>query len=1118
MSRAEIFDKNRLKSLLDKLEPVPEFKSKQSILKRWIDFAKSANATTAIESGLEGEFVTDIFRDILGYSTQDADGNANLIPKRQRGDRVPDASLGFFIAGAKDIVRAVVELKSPGTDLNKKQGRDTGYNFSPVEQAFNYASKESDCRWIIVSDFLEIRIYHSSTQAEYETFLVKELFEENIFKKFYYLASKENLIAINRKSSTDALYDNYKHEKAEKISKDFYNDYKELRKNLFEALTKEKREIPKDKLFTIAQTILDRIIFIAFCEGRDLLPKDTLKERLDRAKSSLKPTDNGLWEELKTLFAAIDKGFPSKKINGFNGGLFKEDTTMDSVEISDRALAPFEKLLSYDYESDLDINILGHIFEQSVSDIEQIKSNLIGARIDPKNTKRKKAGIFYTPSFITHYITQQTVGAWLEAKRAKYFDHLPPLTVADAPKQKQAKGKTSYTYSENNKNHLSAWEAYRQELLTLKVLDPACGSGAFLTQALNFLLSEGKAIDRHYEELTGNIRYSTDNSEEDEEFHWKNKILANNIYGVDNNPESAEITKLSLWLNSAQLGKKLNHLDQNIKVGDSLVHDDDIAEGGAGFDWQGVTGFQEIMENGGFDIVIGNPPYVNIDKFGHGSPIFQYLQSHYSDVYMDKSDVLFYFIKKGIDLLKDDGILGFIVSNAFLYSDKAKKLRNYILKTCSVLKIVNFEQYQVFKDADITTCILLLQKNKLNSDTKVLAFKEKDYDEATIFEALHDRDGFFGVALQSDAPFALVNDKIAAINERIDGNHKRLGEILHVGKGMETAADDVFSIYGHKKLGEIFILGQGMQTAADDIYSFGEQPPQFPAKFIKKRISGKNIDRYSIVGNHEYVLYFEDVENFEDLHTTIQQYLLANKDVLSNRADKLRRNTTKWWNYTFPMHKEYYHLPKIICSRRAFNNTFVLDSDFEYMCFSNMSVIFCTNDAYKPEFMLALLNSELMNFRYKSIGKQTGGGSFEYFPNGLEKLPILTATSDQQHSLAQKAQRMIDLNKQLHKAISNALGYIRAEYKKTVLSKKLNDIHLLSPDEFLEEITASKIDTTSLKRRQELLEWFIDTKSSLDATRKEINSVDTAIDDEVYKLYCISDTDRAVIRGFLHRS
>jgi len=1056
------------------------------------DWAKGPSGT---ESNLEPDFLADIFRDVLGYST--IKGDRNMLPKERTDDKknVPDATLGYFPDKGEAIKLAILELKGPDVELDKK---GSGRGQTAVDQAFGYVSKNPGVKWVILTNLREIRLYKSDNQYEYERFALESLNkekdkDESEFDRFYFLLCREGLICKDGESPVEDLFNRSRQKRVE-ISNQFYGLYKTLRGNLFRALKsirdKNGGQITDGGLFSSAQKILDRFLFICFCQARMLLPPDTFKNALLEAKiTRRRKTECRTWEVFKDLFYAIDKGDPPSQINGYNGGLFREDPVLDSLKIPDEELLPFAKLLDYDYNSDLNVNILGHIFEQSISDIERLKAGLQEAQGKNNRGKRKADGIFYTPNYITHYIVKNTIGAWLEAKREGIFHGLPELGENDAPKPKKGGG---FTYTQANRRHLMAWEEYRKELLGLSVLDPACGSGAFLTEAFANLLGEGDRIDDEYKKQNGFARAILDDGTDSETEKgrlnyatWKTGILPSAIFGADKNAESVEITKLSLWLNSAEPDEQLQDLDGNIKVGDSIIADQSITKDWPALDWRGEGGFPQVMSKGGFDVVIGNPPYVNIDVFGHGSPVFGYLQNNYSEIYMDKSDLLFYFIKRAIDLLKPNGFLGFIVSNAFLFSAKAVKLRNYILDTCSVLEIVNFERHMVFRDAGITTCILILQKNRDTQITKVCNFKEDEYTEEAILGALNDRASYYGVELSKDSPFALVDERAAQLNSKIDG--------------------------GHKKLGEICVLGQGMQTAADDIYSFEKFPTQFPKQFLKKRISGNNIERYCIDDSTENVLYLENIETFEELPEPIQRHLLVHKDVLSNRADKKRRKTAKWWNYTYSIHKEFYHLPKLICSRRAFGNIFVLANDFEYICFSNMTLIFCTNEAYRPEFLLALLNSKLLNYRYKSIGKQTGGGSFEYFPNGVEKLPIAEASQTQQESLAAKAKKMMELNKKLREGIPTALDIIKAEYGIKQIGDSLEKFYLLDAQKYLEELKNARANI--LEHEGTRLEWFQKTKEAINAIKQEIQELDEAIDIEVYALYGLTAGDIDIVEG-----
>src|SRR5690606_29506516 len=210
-----------------------------------------------------------------------------------------------------------------------------------------------------------------------------------------------------------------------------------------------------------------------------------------------------------------------------------------------------------------------------------------GIETEQNKTKRKKDGVFYTPKYITKYIVDNTVGKLCEEKKTE-------LDIQEAEYEKERKGRQKATL----KKLTQKLEDYRNWLLQITICDPACGSGAFLNQALDFLIAEHQYIDELQAKLFGDAMILSE---------VENAILENNIYGVDINEESVDIAKLSLWLRTAQKGRKLTSLNSNIKSGNSLIDNPSIA-GEKAFNWQ--EEFPNVFAKGGFDVVIGNPPYV----------------------------------------------------------------------------------------------------------------------------------------------------------------------------------------------------------------------------------------------------------------------------------------------------------------------------------------------------------------------------------------------------------------------------------------------------------------------------------------------------------------------------
>lgn len=207
-----------------------------------------------------------------------------------------------------------------------------------------------------------------------------------------------------------------------------------------------------------------------------------------------------------------------------------------------------------------------------------------------------------------------------------------------------------------------------------------------------------------------------------------------------------------------------------------------------------------------------------------------------------------------------------------------------------------------------------------------------------------------------------------------------------------------------------------MQTAANKVYCVSDDFEITPeiSKYIKTHLCGKDIGKYYITPPREHLIYLENVETLKDFETlplSLQSYLLKNKDFLSKRADLVRRKRVDWWRYAFPMHKELYHLKKIWCSYRGSFSCFGYDDSSEMIGFTNTTVIFDTNDEFDIKYILGLVNSKLLEYQHKNSTKQTGGGIYEYFPNTIERYPIVVASKEKQEEVAALVDNIIKIKK-----------------------------------------------------------------------------------------------------------
>ncbi|MGH9819696.1 MAG: Eco57I restriction-modification methylase domain-containing protein, partial [Pyrinomonadaceae bacterium] len=330
----------------------------------------------------------------------------------------------FSVTGEAKIV-SPFELKGAATkDLDAIM---PGRHKSPVQQAWEYAMDAPGAQWVLLSNYREIRLYAIGYgRKDYETFDLTTLAKScDYYQRFMLLLSARNLLSgktVELLTESDTV--------GKEITNQLYTEYKADRSLLIDEINATNRKIDAQIALRVAQTILDRILFIAFAEDRGLLKKSTLKETF-KAKNPFNPQP--VWRNFIGLFQAIDKGSPSLNIPGYNGGLFATDKYIEELEISDELCSRLAGLGEYDYESDVSVNILGHIFEQSISDLEELKHSL-----EPDTTsfdvgsKRRTDGIFYTPSFVTRIVVEQTVGRWLADQKAELgFDAVKPLTNAD---------------------------------------------------------------------------------------------------------------------------------------------------------------------------------------------------------------------------------------------------------------------------------------------------------------------------------------------------------------------------------------------------------------------------------------------------------------------------------------------------------------------------------------------------------------------------------------------------------------------------------------------------------------------------------------------------------------
>ena len=636
--------------------------------------AVQENIRASKEEQFQEGFLRELFVKVFGY-TLNPMPDFNLITEQKNETDAKKAD-GAILRDGKVI--GIIELKDHKTT-----------DLSHVErQAFGYKSQHKDTKYVVISNFEKLRFYidNAVEHIEWNLFTINQ----EQFRLLYFCLSWAN---IQADKPLQAKQDSVSNE--DEVTQKLYKDYSAFKREIFaDILAHNTTEAtPKEHillLFKKTQKLLDRLLFIFFAEDSGLLPPNSMVEILNQWEQ-LKEMDEyvPLYNRIKKYFGYMNTGWQGKKyeIFAYNGGLFKPDEVLDGLTISDELLARFtRKLADYDYSTDVDVNILGHIFENSLNEIEEITAQINDGQLPSLQggdggrlvSKRKRDGVFYTPQYITKYIVENTVGKLCAEKKAEmgideqeYF--------ADKNRQTATK-----------KRLLDQLTAYREWLLGITICDPACGSGAFLNAALQFLMAEHKLIDEMEAKLTGSELIFP---------NIENSILENNLYGVDINEESVEIARLALWLRTAKPHRKLSSLNNNIKCGNSLISDPEIA-GEKAFDWQAE--FPQVFAKGGFDVVIGNPPYVNMVNILDENQR-KYYQKNYKTV-KNKSDLYSIFTEKASKLIRENGLFGFIFPNSWMGTESFSSFREFLAHDVKVTKLVQLPP-GVFEDATVTTVL-----------------------------------------------------------------------------------------------------------------------------------------------------------------------------------------------------------------------------------------------------------------------------------------------------------------------------------------------------------------------------------------------------------------------------
>ncbi|MEO0173616.1 MAG: Eco57I restriction-modification methylase domain-containing protein [candidate division WOR-3 bacterium] len=739
------------------------------------------------EADVVDHILRPVFIDILGYDDWHREGG------RSGGFR-PDIEV---YKDGKPVL--LIEAKRIGVDFDKASG-----GRSPARQVKNYLVDyeiRKTIRFGVLTDGLRYRIYYEGKLEDYVEFDFSALAKNDIFNNekniksfslYYHLLNAKNFPDNLEK----AIYmsEGYRFRVSEDLTKKVFYEVIPLIAGEFYKQGEKNLQVLKEKTLIL----LYRLLFLFYAEDRGLLDLgsySTRKLRKEVNGKNFSDKSYTLWEDLKAAFKMMDEGDENLNFPKYNGGLFRSDEFFDKYRLSDRVIAEVLGALSY-YEGNyinyrtLSVRNLGSIYETVLEyDLKVNRDGLFLEKGEGKSTTRKMEGVYYTPDFVVKFIVENTLGLKIneiiqDTKRD--FERIEGMGKEELLKEfkrlnldpkVEENGRIRDKSAREMREELKRMNDPVERILSLKVLDPAVGSGHFLVEVVNFLVDRILMVINRFEE---EMEYKSRFADYDENT-IKRIVLKRCVYGVDINPLATELAKVSLWLHTFSTGLPLTFLDHHIKVGNSVY-----GHGLQPLDWfgkspafqklqhliktidelndatieeverseeiykqfeRGIVEFREKLNEeipkldlnlkpfhfiiefpdakDGFDVVLGNPPYIRQERL---KGFKESLEKFFKNTFNSRADIYVYFYERGLSLLKNGGYLGLITSNKFMRASYGKDLRRYISNNFKIVKVIDFAGYRVFKDATVDTAIFIIKKEKPNNDHNVEVCKVVDRD------------------------------------------------------------------------------------------------------------------------------------------------------------------------------------------------------------------------------------------------------------------------------------------------------------------------------------------------------------------------------------------------------
>ena len=939
------------------------------------------------EANTRTDFI-DKFFELLGWDIRNEQGYSEQYREVVREDKVridgkvkaPDYA--FRIGGVRKFF---VEAKKPSVNIKDE--------LEPAFQVrrYGYTAKLPLC---ILTNFAEFAVYDTrikpspSDKPDTARIFCRSYLEYHKYFDFIFNTfSKEAIL----KGSFDSYIQENKNKKGtSEVDKELLKLIEGWRTDIAKNIALRNPSLNIYHLNTAVQKIIDRIIFLRIAEDKEMEEYGLLQ----------KITESGsVYQKLQAVFDRANKKY--------NSGLFKPHDWLRSLIIDDGVLSSIINGLYYPecpYEfSILPVEILGNIYEQFLGKIIKFRNVKGGhtALIEEKPEVKKAGGVYYTPQYIVRYIVENTLGVKIKGQS--------PDAIAQ-----------------------------------LKVVDPACGSGSFLVEAyqqlLNYHLDYYSSEKQRKQALKNSRIYETGKNVYKLTIEEKQRILLNNIYGVDIDGQAVEVTKLSLYLKllenegSETKGKGqlfnfsdiklLPSLDSNIKCGNSLVgsdyynekdvslFDDEAMRKINTFDWD--KEFPEVFAQGGFDCVIGNPPYV---KEYTNRDCFEGLRSH--PCYQGKMDLWYFFGYQGIVFLKDDGLIGFIAPNNWITNAGASIFRNFILNNARILQYVDFGNYKVFENASIQTMIYIMQKTK-DAENYAVPYFRLDNEHAAVSEVIdfltNDNKGVnthFIARIEKaqcvDNYILFLNPKIAEVLNKIQAAGTTFFEKDEISTGIDVH-QDFCNEKSAATLGNTALQGAGIFNITTEEYEALQLLPE-EKTLVKPFYTSSELRRY--FGNAKNTLWVIYTDSQFKNKAAMKPYphLKAHLD----RFAKVITSDNKPYGLHRARDEQFFKGEKIVSLRKTAEPCFTY-TDFD--CYVSQSYNVIKTIRFNLKFLTALLNSNVIKFWLRHKGKMQGD-NFQVDKEPLLAIPLVLVSAEEQAPLISLADQMLETQGRLQQAPSD---------------------------------------------------------------------------------------------------